>query len=302
MKKNVLFFTNLKSFMLIATFFSLWFAVYFQDNIEDIFAYILILSLGILHGTNDIKLIQKASELSNSSQKTKLYKILISYSSIVTLSILSFYFVPVFALFLFIFFSAYHFGEQHWSSKIYNKSFTSRIMYTTYGLIILFMLFFNNSQEVTIIINNITGISFTKNLYLYILIFSSICFLIISIKENIYAKIKSNPLEEVFYLFLFFIVFHTASLLWAFAIYFIFWHSIPSLADQVYYLYGDYKKKNFYKYLKSSFPYWLISIIGLSILYFVFDDQNHLFLSIFFILIAAITFPHVLVMAKFKKQ
>lgn len=301
MKKNVLFFTNLKSFMLTATFFSLWLAVYFHNNIEDIFAYVLILSLGILHGANDIKLIQKTSELSHESQKTKLYKILISYSSIITLSILSFYFLPAFALFLFIFFSAYHFGEQHWSSKVHHQSITSRIMYTSYGFIILFMLFFNNSEEVTIIINNITGISFTKNFYLYILIFSGLCFLTINIKENIHSKIKSNPVEEIFYLFLFFIVFYTASLLWAFAIYFIFWHSIPSLADQVYYLYGDYKKKNFYKYLKSSFLYWLISIIALSILYFVFDDQNHLFLSIFFILIAAITFPHVLVMAKFKK-
>lgn len=298
MKERALFFNNLRSFTLIATFFSLWFAVYFQDNVEDFFAYFLILSLGILHGANDIKLIEKTSK---TVQKKRFYKILILYLLIISISIILFYFLPTIALFLFVIFSAYHFGEQHLNSKITQQTFISKMMFLVYGIVILSVLFYNNSFEVSRIIENITGIYFKKDFYLYSLSISSLSLIVLGFKIYFDGQLKAKIVEEIFYILVFFIVFYTASLLWAFAIYFIFWHSIPSLADQVYYLYGNNKKENFIKYLKSSFIYWFISIVGLSLLYWLFHAQDRLFLSIFFTLIASITFPHVWVMSKFNK-
>ncbi len=299
MKNKALFFTNLKSFILIATFFSLWLAVYFEDTVEDFFAYFLILSLGILHGTNDIKLIERTSK---AHKKKNSYRTLIIYVSTISISILLFYFLPIITLSLFIILSAFHFGEQHWSSKIIDKNIYAKLINLFYGMIILFMLFYTNHIEVSPIIENITGINPHKVFYKYTLAFSSLLFVIFGLVMYSKKKIKTNIIEELFYLVVFFIVFYTASLLWAFAIYFIFWHSIPSVADQVYYLYGNLKKENFYNYLKSSILYWFISIIGLSILYFLFYNEGRLFLSIFFTLIAAITFPHIWIMARFNKQ
>ncbi|MBP2832806.1 Brp/Blh family beta-carotene 15,15'-dioxygenase [Aquimarina sp. U1-2] len=308
MKNSVSFINNLKSFIVLATFFSLWFAVYFENEIENFIAYFLILSLGILHGANDIKLIGKASKSTeskkvfNSRISLNFLRTLIAYLVVISLSVALFYFLPAIALILFILFSAYHFGEQHWASKIKGHHKVNSLTYVWYGLLILFILFYSNANEVAAVIKNITGIYVDEYSFFIFLVVFLILFCISIIKAYIAKKLKTNIFEEFFYIFLFFIVFNTASLLWAFAIYFIFWHSIPSLTDQVYYLYGNYKKENFIKYFKSSFIYWILSLIGLSLLYFLFHQQDRLFLSIFFTLIASITFPHVWVMSRFNTK
>ncbi|MFL1896423.1 Brp/Blh family beta-carotene 15,15'-dioxygenase [Aquimarina sp. 2-A2] len=298
MNRSTIFLENLKSFKLISTFFSLWFAVYFTENIEDYFAFFFILSLGILHGANDLKLIEKVISITD---KKQLYKVIALYLCTIAIGILTFYYFPAIGLLLFIFFSAYHFGEQHWSSRIKESSIPAKFMFMAYGFLILSSLFYFNNIEVSLIIDNIAGIYLKKNFYLYTLFIAAIVVCLLGFKLHMELKLKVRIIEELFYLLVFLVVFHTASLLWAFAIYFIFWHSIPSLVDQVNYLYGNTKKENFIAYLKSSFLNWFISIIGLTILYYLFNDDDRLFLSIFFTLIASITFPHVWVMSKFNK-
>ena len=61
-------------------------------------------------------------------------------------------------------------------------------------------------------------------------------------------------------------------------------------------------KNTFIKYLKDASIYWVISIIGLLIAYYVLKDQQNLLISIFFSFLAAITFPHTLVIFKIKKN
>jgi Brp/Blh family beta-carotene 15,15'-monooxygenase len=91
--------------------------------------------------------------------------------------------------------------------------------------------------------------------------------------------------------------FKVGDLIWAFVIYFIFWHSIPSLLDQIKFLYGKVSLKNFKAYFKSAFLYWLISLFGIVVLYFLLKDYK-IFDSIFFSFLAAITFPHVFVIER----
>ena len=107
---------------------------------------------------------------------------------------------------------------------------------------------------------------------------------------------------ETFYLLVFAVLFRVSSLIWGFAIYFIIWHSIPSIINQVNYLSGEFNKKNFGKYIKSAFVYWMISLIGIATLYLLFKDIK-IFNALFFSFLAAITFPHVLVIfILFKKK
>jgi hypothetical protein len=49
--------------------------------------------------------------------------------------------------------------------------------------------------------------------------------------------------------------------------------------------------------MKTAFPYWLASIIGITIVFFIFKDDT-IFNAIFFSFIAAVTFPHALVINK----
>jgi Brp/Blh family beta-carotene 15,15'-monooxygenase len=91
-------------------------------------------------------------------------------------------------------------------------------------------------------------------------------------------------------------------LIWGFAIYFILWHSIPSIINQVVYLKGEFNWKNFGSYIKTAFAYWLVSLIGIAVLYLLFKDIK-IFNALFFSFLAAITFPHVLVIYfLFKKK
>lgn len=299
MKKKSGFLMNMRNTMLFFTVFSLWISVYFKEETEDILAYFLILSLGILHGTNDIKLIEKESNKKNKTFNRKI--VFLFYLLLILVGILSFYFIPAIALLIFIIFSAYHFGEQHWVAKLTKQSNYKNFLHTFYGMLVLGILFFSNSTEVSIVIKNISNINVPRSFYLYTSITSLLIIATIIVKLSFSKEIHLNVWEELFYLLLFYIVFNTASLLWSFAIYFVFWHSIPSLANQVYFIYGNYKRESFINYLKSSFTYWLASIMGLAILYLIFQNQDRLFLSIFFTSIAAITFPHVWIMSKLNK-
>jgi Brp/Blh family beta-carotene 15,15'-monooxygenase len=116
---------------------------------------------------------------------------------------------------------------------------------------------------------------------------------------NFYSSklFQKNLAVELLYLVVFTILFKVGSLIWAFAIYFIFWHSIPSLLDQTKFLFGGVSISNFKRYCKSAFLYWLISIVGIIVLYFVLKDYK-IFDSIFFSFLAAITFPHVFVIER----
>ena len=115
-------------------------------------------------------------------------------------------------------------------------------------------------------------------------------------------NVKSSLWEELFLLGVFFVIFKTASLLWGFCIYFVVWHSIPSLMDQMNYLYGKTNWSTFKNYLKTSWPYWVVSLVGLVGLYWLLRDNNRFFLSVLIYFLAAITFPHVIVMSRLEKD
>ena len=166
---------------------------------------------------------------------------------------------------------------------------------------IFFLLFYTNLEEVRPIIQQITGMVLPPEYYLYTLIASFAGFMAIYFWWLANGKMKVNMVKELFFLLVFFIVFKTASLLWAFSIYFVIWHSIPSLLDQTKYLYGKVTKRSVLEYFKSSFLYWLASMAGLAVLYYLFHDQQGLFLSIMIYFLAAITFPHVIVMNRLNR-
>ena len=115
-------------------------------------------------------------------------------------------------------------------------------------------------------------------------------------------KILKPQLFHQFILFLVMsIVFIFFDLLPAFAVYFVFFHSIPSIIEQAEYLFEDSSTESFKKFIIKGLAYWLIAIIFLGILYLVIKDKIDFSLGIFFSFLAAITFPHVLVIYKMKQ-
>lgn len=283
----------------ITSFLGLWLTSYLSDTNQLVLGFILIFTFGILHGANDLVLI---SQLENRN-KQSFFRILISYIAIVLISALLFTKIPIVALTLFILVSAYHFGEQHWQDieKNENKIIT-KIFQFNYGLIILLLLFIFNKKEVIEIVFKITTVSIAEKtisitFFIVLLLFLINTYILYKKSETF----KNIMIEQLFYLVLLCLIFKVSSLIWGFTIYFIFWHSIPSLNDQIRFLYGKYSFTNFKKYFKSAFLYWIISLVGISILYFISKDLI-IFDALFFSFLASITFPHAIVILKMYKK
>jgi Brp/Blh family beta-carotene 15,15'-monooxygenase len=286
------------NFAIIASFFGLWLDSYISNKSQLIFGFILILTFGILHGANDLLLIKNIGSKKNT---LSLLKLLFYYLIVVGFGALLFWIIPWFALLLFIVVSGYHFGEQQWQNL--EKSNVFKLFEFTYGLFILLLLFIFHIKEVQEVIRNITSITVSESYFTIGLAITTLLLLILGIYfSKKIIEFKSKWFLETFYLLVFTIIFKVSSLIWGFAIYFILWHSIPSIINQVVYLKGEFNKKNFGSYIKTAFAYWLVSLIGIAVLYLLFKDIK-IFNALFFSFLAAITFPHVLVIYfLFKKK
>ena len=293
MSKN----TNLS---ILSSFLGLWITSFLNNQFQIIIGFILIFSFGILHGANDLVVLEK---LNASKKSISFIKLILSYIVAVLLSAFLFVKVPWLALFLFILVSGYHFGEQHWQNlEEFSQKWLKYIFQFNYGIFILLLLFVFHVKEVEQIIFSIIKIDIH---FIKILSLLEISGFIVSLFFVYYSyksvEFRNKIAEELLYLLVFSILFKVGSLIWGFALYFIFWHSLPSLNDQIKFLYGSYSFNNFKLYLKSAFVYWLISLLGIVILYLIFKN-NTIFDALFFSFLAAITFPHAFVILKMFKK
>ena len=282
---------------ILITIFIIVSSFFLNELFQQIIAFLLIFSVGIIHGANDINLIQKKSQNSNN---LFFIKTLLLYILIVLLGCFSFFYIPSIGLLFFIFFSSYHFGEQHWEEKI-KKIKVSRlikfIFYTSYGSIILNFLFFIKYKEVKNVIYTISNYKIPIEVFQFISFFSIIIFLsfILSFK-----KMRYYFFIEIITIVLILFLFNFTTLILGFGTYFVLWHSFPSMKEQIKYLYGSYNFRNLFFYLKSSFLYWITSILSLFFVKTYFIVPESFLIPLFFSFLAAITFPHVLVIGRIK--
>lgn len=274
---------------------SLIVSYFISDIYENILGFILILSIGVVHGANDLLIIKKYSkkEIKRSEALYFFY-----YLAIVLLGFVFFYVFPSIALLTFVVVSIYHFGEQHWevnlskSDSVYrNKIF----LFISHGIIFFIIIFMNNLK----IVNEVLP-SFNVNplehryLVLALIVFSILYSLFILYFKNL-RKYLFN--ETIFFSLLFLLTINT-TLIFGFAIYFIFFHSLLSIKDQIKFIYDDDNPKNIKKYISNSMPYFILALTFLLICYVVVDLDTINLLPITFTFLAAITFPHVLVIEK----
>lgn len=288
-----------REILIIITFFSLWLTNYFEAGSQSILAFSLLFSVGLLHGSNDLQLLGRTFF---KEKKATFYTRLALYLGVVFAAFTLFFLVPFVALILFIGVSGYHFGEQHWDEYL-GRSPLNKLFFAAYGLGILFLLFFLNPVETSQVIEQLTQFAVPKMWYAYGLLVSAGFFAVI-LPYYIGAKRISPPkaFQELFLLLVFAILFRWASLVWAFTIYFIFWHSVPSIKEQVAYLYGKVNKQSVKNYLRGAIWVWLASIVGLVVFFKLMEGGNQSFLTIFFSFLGAITFAHTVIIARMFDQ
>lgn len=291
---------KIQNFTIVISFFCIWLTGYFSQQIQLYSAFILIITFGILHGSNDIVLLNK---IKKNYDFYSIKRLLVSYLLLILITVLLFYFIPALALLVFVIISSFHFGEQHWNKKIILKSALLKKSYEfLYGFFILLLLFNFQPTEVKKVVFEISKVTISAEfLFLMLSIESALLLLLSFVLYKSNSNFKKIVLLEFFYIVVFAVIFKMTALIWGFAIYFIFWHSIPSLIDQVQFLYGSWNLQNFKNYCKSAFWYWMISILGIVLLYVTLGEKD-LFEGLFFSFLAAITFPHVLVIITMNSQ
>ena len=111
-------------------------AILSNEYIQNTLGIIAILSIGIVHGANDLKII---STFTNNNKSLNRIKYFSFYLLTVLLGGLFFFFLPSFALLFFILVSCFHFGEQHWESKIKANKY-NYLLYFIYGGVIFLLI------------------------------------------------------------------------------------------------------------------------------------------------------------------
>jgi len=281
--------------MIFFTFLLFWISIQFGQIIEDSIAYVIVLSIGIIHGSNDFTILKKQKK-----NTIDLIKSTSFYLFLILLCIACYLMNSFVAILFFVILSSYHFGEQHLENKFTGSKYVKSIIYVVYGMLIFSLIFIENFKDVEVIMRNLTG-EIIPNSWIETMLVSSSLLLIILIAYQFTRKIKPKIqiVRELFYVLLLYLVFKSSSLILGFAIYFVLWHSIPSILDQTKFLSGGYTFKTMLEYLKTAFVYWLISITGLVIAYYYFSES--LFNSMIFIVLFAVTAPHVWVMNRMKQ-
>ena len=266
-----------------------------SDVYENILGFILILSIGVVHGANDLLIINKYSK-KETKRSEALY--FFYYLAIVLLGFVFFYVFPSIALLTFVIVSIYHFGEQHWEvnlSKSDSVNLNKVFLFIFHGIIFFIIIFMNNLKIVNEVLTSFNINSLEKYyLLLALIVFSILYFLFLLYLKNL-RKYLFN--EFIFFSLLFLLTINT-TLIFGFAIYFIFFHSLLSIKDQIKFIYDDDNPKNIKKYIITSMPYFILALTFLLIFYLVVDFEKINLLPIIFTFLAAITFPHVLVIEK----
>ena len=264
-------------------------------NYQDMIGFALVLSVGIIHGANDLLIIKKNSKsTSNYSQ----FRTFFAYIGVVFVGLIFFYLIPSFALIAFILVSIYHFGEQHLEAipitRILKNNYRF-ISIVSHGIILFTIIFMNNINTV----NNVFlsfKINFLNSSTLNIILITASIVYISTLVINKY--LTSFIFSEILFFVLFYFLSLSSTLILCFSVYFIFFHSILSIKDQVKYIYGSNDNNSLKRYLLNSMPYFILAIIFLILFYNYTEIDNSDLLPIIFTFLAAITFPHVIVIEK----
>ena len=261
--------------------------VYVPTSILWIVAAINVLTIGIIHGANDLYILSNTIKLSPKRSFSSLFLIYIGFVLLMVIALFRF---PQWAVLLFVLASAFHFGEQHWYQKSHFPSLKLHFFYAAFGLFIFALLFYTHLDQTTDIIFAITTVHVGSSFFLFLLIGTTILTLLLLLPNM--KQLSKQLFFQFFALFALVLLFSQTSLLWSFSVYFVLWHSIPSLQEQALVLYPN-NPKPIRHYIRLASPYWLLSLFGFAAALYFFSDNTESLLALFFSFLAAITIPHV---------
>ncbi len=255
----------------------------------------LVLLVGLPHGATDFLLFQRI--IGVQLTRNQVFRFFIYYLGAVLGYFLVWLFFPVFALILFLGFSAYHFGQSNWH---YLKAprWLSSIVYMVWGAFALGGAILWHWEESSIFIQQLIGSGMPAwsaaamgmiqwGLLLVTFLLTISLRLLSSISHH-------NLVREVLNLGVLAFMLYFTPLLVGFTLYFTLWHSLESMLNQVKFFKGKWPTFTLVQYYRQATPYTVLAVLGLigligchSLLF-----TNVSLISIFLIFISCVTLPH----------
>ena len=266
-------------------------------QIEIVLAIGLIVLIGIPHGATDYLIFQYLSKpFWGTDQLFYFYR---NYIALIGVYSLLWWFAPSIAFILFIALSIYHFGQSNWNYvQSISKGFRFQLFMSWGSFVLLspILIHFEQSKE---IIFQITGYQIVDLTYKWhwTIIFSTFSLSLINViyllsEQLIDLKQFRN---EAFNLILLLAIYSYTPLLLGFAIYFVFWHSLGSVFDQIRFFKKRIQDYNWKQYILHATPLSLVALLTLASL-FIFQQEMGVIvhLSTLFVFISVVTLPHML--------
>ena len=268
-------------------------------NISSILCLLLILIIGVSHGSLDHIKGKKLLRLFNIKSTYIFY---ITYLLIAAIVILTWIILPSITLIVFLMIASYHFGKEDTQFLINDRSYFTQILYFFKGfLIILAPLYFHFQETIAIfkllLIDNeafYSSLNFIEtNKVIKIGIFCSTL-------SSIFLFLKNFEIKK-FVVFLDYfsilILNYYLSPLIAFTVYFCFLHSIRHSISLAIDLDPNSLVNGFRLFVKKALPLTILTAIFSFIALYLLENSYNLdsaILKIIFIGLASLTFPHIL--------
>jgi Brp/Blh family beta-carotene 15,15'-monooxygenase len=206
--------------------------------------------------------------------------------------------LPVAALIAFLAMSAYHFGQSHFLEQGQLKP-KEGLLYLLKGSFFLSVILFGDWEMTQEILSPILTISLPENYRLL-----SMGLLMASSLLAHGWKNRSLSLGDALDYLVLVPILYFSPLLISFAVYFGFWHSLPSMLAEYKYLSRHPAFNSPLKFGKQLLPFSGISLVGITAILIIgmkFLDSSQLYL-LFFVMISLISLPHILYMDTFLKE
>ena len=286
-------------FFLVCNIFSLIAFKFNTLTISPFICLLLILSIGISHGSLDNV---KGRKLFQIFEIKKFYIFYLAYILIAIMVIILWILLPYVSLIIFLMVASYHFGKEDTQFLIVENSYYNQFLFLLKGSLIVFApMYFHFNETISIFkllfIENENFYNFldlieSKKILLYCIILSTLA--------NILLFTKNFELKK-FTIFLDYfsiiIINYYFSPLVAFTIYFCFLHSVRHSISLMSELDRDDLGNGFKIFVKKAFPLTIITAIFCAIGLYLLNNTYNLessILKIIFIGLASLTFPHIL--------
>ena len=264
---------------------------YLRNNSLLLVSLLLILSIGISHGSLDHIKGKKLLKILGFKSSVVFY---FGYIFVGLTTIIIWLLFPKLLLFLFLLIAAFHFGKE--DSEFLNKRKNFELIYFFKGsLIIVAPLLFHKNETLSIFKSlnfDITNSFLINNEILYF-------FILLSFISNIFLSLnKSFDAKSLLFMdFLSILILnYFLNPVLAFTFYFCFLHSIRHSISLIKEINSNFKK-GLPIFIKKALPLTILTIFGYIFALYILNNYNELNESIYkviFIGLASLTFPHIL--------